>query len=496
MNRALSYVTSQPWMIVPEYLDLIISVVSRERTPEEIAKGIASAAEKREERTTSPAALAIKQGEPLGNNNRVRVRDGVAVIEVVGPIVRHADFFSEWSGGVSTESLARNFGQALDAPGVNSILLFIDSPGGEAFGIGEFAAMIAERAVDKPVTAYIGGYGASAAYYIASSADEIIIDSSAMVGSIGTVMEATDYSKAYEARGIKKHTFVSQQSPKKRPKMGTESGDKELQQLVDDIAQVFVEDVARFRGVTVEKVLSDFGQGGMMIGKKAVDAGLADRISSFEAVLSEMASGKANRKKKAMYTAAATNNQKPESGNDGGNTMNLWDQLKNALSGEQAPAATAPQPPATVPNIPQAIAPPQAAQAPAQGESDEVRRLKAENAALRKDKITQAADTFVKSQVTAGRMLPAESESVKAAYAQAAADDEASPIAEGPSRVKLLEASFEKRPRGKHGIELVRATVPGSRVLDDNADPEEAELEKVRASATAFAQKMNGKKAS
>jgi signal peptide peptidase SppA len=489
MNRALSYVTSQPWMIVPEYLDLIISVVSRERSAEEIAKGIASATEKREERAASPAALAIKQGEPLGNNNSVRVRDGVAVIEVIGPIVRHADFFSEWSGGISTESLARNFGQALNAPGVSSILLFIDSPGGEAFGIGEFAAMIADRASDKPVTAYIGGYGASAAYYIASAADEVIIDSSAMVGSIGTVMEATDYSKAYEARGIKKHTFVSQQSPKKRPKMGTESGDRELQQLVDDMAQVFVEDVARFRGVSVEKVLSDFGQGGMMIGKKAVDAGLADRISSFESVLQEMASGRAKRKKKWLQAGAQSNNNLPESGDNGGNSMNLWDQLKAALSGEQVTASAPP--------VAQPAASPVAAQPPVQGESEEVKRLKAENTALRKEKITQAADGFVKAQIAAGRMLPAESESVKAAYVQAAADDDASPISEGPTRVKLLEASFENRPKSKLTMELVRSDLSvNARVLDDNADPEEAELEKVRASARAFAEKANGKKAS
>lgn len=493
--NALAYVQSQPWMIVPEYLELIVSIASRERDLETIAKGIAEATEKREERENSPAALAMKRGEPLGDNKRVRVRDGVAIIEIIGPIVRHGDFFSNISGATSTESLARNFGQALNAPGVNSILLFIDSPGGEAFGIGEFASMIAERASEKPVLAYIGGYGASAAYYIAAAADEVVIDSSAMVGSIGTVMEANDYTKAYESRGIKKHTFVSQQSPKKRPKMGTESGDREMQQLVDDMAQVFVEDVARFRGVSVEKVLEDFGQGGMMIGRAAVTAGLADRTGNFESVLSEMAAGKAKRKKKAMYVAAETNNQKPESGNDGGNTMNLWDQLKNALSGEQAPAATATQPaqsPVLLQPAPAAVY----AQAQPAGESEEVKRLKAENATLRKEKITQAADAFVKSQIAAAKMLPAESESVKAAYMQAALDDEISPIAEGPSRVKLMESSFEKRGKHKLSMELVPANIPGAKVLDNADDPEAAEIEAARASAKSFAERANGKKAS
>jgi signal peptide peptidase SppA len=488
--NALGYVNSQPWMIVPEYLELIVSVVSRERDLEAIAKGIAEAKDKREARENSPASLAIKQGEPLGDNKRVRVRDGVAVIEVIGPIVRHADFFSEWSGGVSTESLARNFGQALNAPGVSSILFFIDSPGGEAFGIGEFATMIAERQSDKPVTAYIGGYGASAAYYIAAAADEVVIDSSAMVGSIGTVMEATDYTKAYEQRGIQKRTYVSEQSPKKRPKMGTESGDAVLQQLVDDMAQVFVEDVARFRGVTVEKVLADFGQGGMMIGKAAVTAGLADRTGSFESILKEMATGKAKRKKNAMNATAENTNNPPESGNKGDTTMNLWDHLKNALSGQEVATATG-QPVAPVQQPTQA---PIAQQPPA--ESEEVKKLKAENAKLKQEKITQAADAFVKTAITSRSIVPAEAESFKAQYVQAAIDDEANPLADG-SRVKILEASLEKRPKHNLSMELVKSQIPnGAYALDNNADPEAAELEKVRASTKDFAEKMNSKKAS
>jgi len=179
-------------MILPEYLDLLVEIASRERAPEDIARGIADAQQHADERAATPVALAIKQGEPLGDNRQVRVRDGVATIEIVGPIVRHADLFSDISGATSTERLARNFGAAANAPGVSSILLFIDSPGGEAFGIAEMAQMIADS--KKPVVAYIGGYGASAAYYLASAADEVVIDSSALLGSIGTVMEATDYS--------------------------------------------------------------------------------------------------------------------------------------------------------------------------------------------------------------------------------------------------------------------------------------------------------------
>jgi capsid assembly protease len=490
--NALAYVKSQPWLILPEYLELIVEIASRERSLEDVAKGIAEAGEKRGERENSPTALAIKQGEPLGNNQRVRVRDGVAILEVIGPIVRHAGFFSDISGATSTERLAKDFNQALSAPGVSSILMFIDSPGGEAFGIGELSQMIAERQIDKPVTAYIGGYGASAAYYIASAADEIVIDSSAMIGSIGTVMEATDYSKAYEQRGIKKHQYVSAQSPKKRPKMGTETGDSQMQRLVDDMAQVFVEDVARNRGVSVEKVLADFGQGGLMVGKAAVTAGLVDRIGSFESVLNEMAAGKAKRKKKAMYATAESDNSKPETGNKGEKTMNLWDQLKAALSGEGAPNSAAPvtnppaqSPPATVQT-----------QAASTVDAEENKRLKAELAKEKQARLKIEAESFINAKIVAREVLPAAKDAFVRDYVRAAMDDEASPVADGePSRVDALKSRYEGQPKHKMTMELVKTDLPpGARLLDNSADPEAAEMEEARASAEAFAKRANGKK--
>lgn len=490
--NALAYIQSVPWMILQSYLDLIEEVAAKSRTAEEIENGIQEAAQLREAWESSPAGLAFKEGEPLGNNSRVRIREGgVAVMNIIGPIIRHADYFSEMCGVTSTERLSKDFNQALNAQSVNSILMYVASPGGEAFGIGEFAAMIHERTINKPVTAYIGGYGASAAYYIAAAADEVVIDSSAMIGSIGTVMEATDYTKAYESRGIQKRTYVSEQSPKKRPKMGTETGDAVLQQLVDDMAQVFVEDVARFRGVTVEKVLADFGQGGMMVGKRAVEAGLVDRVGSFEATLSEMAAGKTNRKKNPMSATAENTNTLPESGdNKGDDKMSLKEKFFAWLDSMETGQPASDSKP-NVPNAPQ-IPPP-----PAQSvESDEVKKLKAENAKLKQEKITQAADAFVKTAITSRSIVPAEQESFKAQYVQAAIDDEANPLADG-SRVKILESSLEKRPKHNLSMELLKSQLPkGAYALDNNEDPEAVELQQAAASAKAYAEKANGKKAS
>ncbi|HEY6403773.1 MAG TPA: S49 family peptidase, partial [Blastocatellia bacterium] len=177
---------------------------------------------------------------------------------------------------------------ALDNPNVKSILLNIDSPGGEITGISEFAQMIYNARSRKPITAYIGGLGASAAYWIASAAGEIVADATAMLGSIGVVAAVPNPDR----RSSRDVEFVSSQSPRKRPNPNTESGKSQIQEMVDDLAAVFIGAVARNRGVSVNTVMEKFGQGDVFVGKKAVAAGLADRLGSFEQIVSELASGR------------------------------------------------------------------------------------------------------------------------------------------------------------------------------------------------------------
>src|ERR1051325_7282815 len=123
--------------------------------------------------------------------------------------------------------------------------------------------------------------GCSAAYCIASAADEIVTDATALVGSIG-VVAAMPMPEGDEI------VFVSSQSPHKHPDVTTEDGKADIQATIDALAQVFVESVARNRGVSAETVLSDFGQGGIFVGAAGVAAGLADRLGSYEETLAGM----------------------------------------------------------------------------------------------------------------------------------------------------------------------------------------------------------------
>ena len=116
----------------------------------------------------------------------------------------------------------------------------------------------------------------------------------AILGSVGTVIGVTDDSARDAAQGIRSIEFVSSQSPKKRLDPFSEDRSEraeahsEIQIVVDDIAQVFVESAARNMGVSVDHVLSEFGQGGVLVGQRAVEVGMAHSVGTLEDVISQM----------------------------------------------------------------------------------------------------------------------------------------------------------------------------------------------------------------
>ena len=253
--RAIDLVMGGAWAITPEAMDTILAIANRANE--------------------DPQAVAAKLGRPLENTRTVRERDGTAVIPITGPIFRRANLFTEVSGATSVEILAADIRAAAENPRIDRIVLEIDSPGGEASGIAELAGMI--RSVPKPVVAYVDGMAASAAYWLASAADDIVASPTSLLGSIGVVA-------TYRPEKDGPIKIISNVSPLKQVTPDTPEGRVEAQRVVDDLAAVFVADVAAFRNRSVETVLSDFGRGGILVGAAAVTAGLADNLNTFESL--------------------------------------------------------------------------------------------------------------------------------------------------------------------------------------------------------------------
>ncbi len=261
--RIWNRIAGEPWAITETALHTILEIAARENE--------------------SPQAVAAKLGRNLQNTYSVTERDRVAIIPVAGPLFRYANLFTAISGASSYELIARDFTAALENPQVRAIILDIDSPGGEVNGVSELANMVFAARGKKPITAYASGDAASGAYWIASAADQIVVSETSALGSIGVV-------GMYRGRSGKSSDdieIVSSQSPHKRLDPASDDGRARLQVRIDSMADVFIDTIARNRNISAADVQGQYGSGDVMIGAKAVSAGLADRIGSLEGLIAE-----------------------------------------------------------------------------------------------------------------------------------------------------------------------------------------------------------------
>ena len=258
-TRVLAAVQAEPWAITPEGLGRIVT----------IAQGLGE----------NPEAVAARLGRPLDNTRTMSLHGSAALLPITGPIFRYANVFTQVSGATSIQALATDLTEAVGNPAVKAIVLEVDSPGGMMAGVSEFAAMVRDATSRKPVIAYASSLTCSAAYWIAAAASEIVVADTALLGSVGVVTRAS----------IRKQDgtvdIVSSQSPDKRLDPASDAGRAKIQAMVDSLGQVFVESVARYRGVSADTALADFGKGGVLVGAEAVAARMADRVGSLEGVL-------------------------------------------------------------------------------------------------------------------------------------------------------------------------------------------------------------------
>ena len=210
-----------------------------------------------------------------------------------GTIVQRADLFTEMSGGTSTERLSATFAQAVADPSVGSILLRIDSPGGGVYGVAEMADQIFKARGKKPIVAVADSMAASAAYWIASAADEIVVTPGGEVGSIGVFAAHEDISRHLDAEGVGV-TLISAGKYKVEGSPFEPLGEEAraaLQSRVNDYYSLFVRAVAKGRGVSVDDVRGGFGEGRVVGAQQAVKLGMADRVDTYDATVARLARG-------------------------------------------------------------------------------------------------------------------------------------------------------------------------------------------------------------
>ncbi len=245
-----------------------------------------------EDATKETFAAALKS-RPEFKQEGYSVVNGIAVIPIHGVIMKNPDFWDLLFGAVSTGSIQNMVTAAIADPTVQSIALDIDSPGGTVAGTAETADLIFASRAKKKIYAFASGQMASGAYWIGSAADKIYATKTTEVGSIGVYTTMIDMSVLAHNAGIKFEIIkAGKYKALGHPAKPISEEEKQIAQTrIDDIYSVFVDSVARNRGVSVDKVMQ-VADGRVWIAEKAVEMGLIDGVDSIDSILSSGTSGR------------------------------------------------------------------------------------------------------------------------------------------------------------------------------------------------------------
>lgn len=282
-RRVVDQVFGRPWALLPAKLEQIAELVDLR----------ASGVELSEEEIRLRLGFEIDDPEQLDDaapEAPYQVTDGVAVVPLYGLIAQRVNLLQRFSGGTSTQLFGQAIDKALADDAVRSIVLDVDSPGGSVYGTPEAAAKVFAGRGRKPIYAVANSLMASAAYWIGSAADQVVASRSADVGSIGVYQMHVDRSAADAKAGIRR-TIVKAGEFKA---LGndveplTDQARARMQAEIDQVYQLFLADVARFRRASIAEVAAGFGRGSTEMGDAAVAARLADRVATLDDVVAEL----------------------------------------------------------------------------------------------------------------------------------------------------------------------------------------------------------------
>lgn len=228
---------------------------------------------------------------PFGAKPTMRdyeVQNGVALIPVVGTLVRRTVGLEAQSGLTSYGLIAERLDAALADNAVKGILLDIDSPGGEAGGVFDLADKIFAARKVKPIWAVANDEAFSAAYAIAAATDKIYLSRTGGVGSVGVIAVHLDQSVAEADAGIKyTAVFAGEHKNDLSPHEPlSDPARAQLQAEVDRVYALFTESVARMRGIDLSAVKAT--EAALYFGEQSLAVGLADRIGTMGDALSDL----------------------------------------------------------------------------------------------------------------------------------------------------------------------------------------------------------------
>ncbi len=225
------------------------------------------------------------------------VQDGVLIIPVMGTLI-HRFSFQMGSTATGYEYIQRAFNRGMDDPEVESIVLHIDSPGGQAAGNFELVEHMVSRRGEKPIKAMVEDKALSGGYSIATAADEIVSTRSGSTGSVGVVVMHINFGKALSNFGVEVNFIkAGERKTDGNPfEPLSDTARARIQQGVDKFYGMFVSTVANNRGMSDDAVRET--EADVYDAEESIEVGFADRIGDFRTELVSL--GTANTRGIAM----------------------------------------------------------------------------------------------------------------------------------------------------------------------------------------------------
>lgn len=256
------------------------------------------------------ASFLESQNQRAKRANELNIQNGVAIIDIKGPLTPSISFFSFFFEGTSMSFISSQLKLADESQEVKEKLYRMNTPGGTVEGAFELAAETANSAKIKPITTFTDGMIASAGYLIASATDDILISGiTNQIGSIGVISRKADFTEMDKNIGVEYTEYVSGKfknigSPDRKRDAFE---DDAIQGTVDYLATLFFEKVSEYRGLDIGFI--DGLEAKLLIGQQAIDAGLVDGVSTFQEFLNDDNKGVLRMEKLTLESFKAQNTE-------------------------------------------------------------------------------------------------------------------------------------------------------------------------------------------
>lgn len=288
-----SQIYNKPHLILPDNLQQICSYLDKRNGSTVWKDEIVNAAIK-----SNLAAKEYKESLSYGESENCdtklyTVENDIAYLNIEGTLTYKPTMFSMLCGGMSYLELQDAVKQIAQDSGIKTVVMTVDSGGGEAYGAFETSRLIKKelKRSNKKIITYVDGMMASAAYALGCCSDEIIMNPDAQVGSIGVVIKLTDESEHQAMEGEKDIWIYA--GDNKVP-FDAEGHFKQefldrLQTSVDETYSEFIGLVGEMRNLPYSAIAAT--QANVFRSSQAIGIRLADKImtrSDFESYLADV----------------------------------------------------------------------------------------------------------------------------------------------------------------------------------------------------------------